>query len=235
MRRAPAYEGAVAPDPVISHLSATVDRAARWRRVVFRTSLAGACVLIAMLAMMILADTAYGGWIEDLTGLSISGIVNNFFTALGLGDGVAAIMQSASDTWLSQLASYKFDVDASRVADVIAVINKAAAPVGESLIMVFLFQGVFKKVTATDGSFIHGEGLYELVMMLVKFFLYKTLIDLAPLLIYGILLAGDGISNAISQYARAGRPACPSTRRRCPRPSTPLSGRPPATPPATPA
>ena len=116
MRRAPAYEGAVAPDPVISHLSATVDRAARWRRVVFRTSLAGACVLIAMLAMMILADTAYGGWIEDLTGLSISGIVNNFFTALGLGDGVAAIMQSASDTWLSQLASYKFDVDASRVA-----------------------------------------------------------------------------------------------------------------------
>ena len=178
MRRAPAYEGAVAPDPVISHLSATVDRAARWRRVVFRTSLAGACVLIAMLAMMILADTAYGGWIEDLTGLSISGIVNNFFTALGLGDGVAAIMQSASDTWLSQLA-----VDASRVADVIAVINKAAAPVGESLIMVFLFQGVFKKVTATDGSFIHGEGLYELVMMLVKFFLYKTLIDLAPLLI----------------------------------------------------
>ena len=61
MRRAPAYEGAVAPDPVISHLSATVDRAARWRRVVFRTSLAGACVLIAMLAMMILADTAYGG------------------------------------------------------------------------------------------------------------------------------------------------------------------------------
>ena len=52
-----------------------------------------------------------------------------------LGDGVAAIMQSASDTWLSQLASYKFDVDASRVADVIAVINKAAAPVGESLIM----------------------------------------------------------------------------------------------------
>lgn len=131
MRRAPAYEGAVAPDPVISHLSATVDRAARWRRVVFRTSLAGACVLIAMLAMMILADTAYGGWIEDLTGLSISGIVNNFFTALGLGDGVAAIMQSASDTWLSQLASYKFDVDASRVADVIAVINKAAAPVGE--------------------------------------------------------------------------------------------------------
>ena len=88
MRRAPAYEGAVAPDPVISHLSATVDRAARWRRVVFRTSLAGACVLIAMLAMMILADTAYGGWIEDLTGLSISGIVNNFFTALGLGDGV---------------------------------------------------------------------------------------------------------------------------------------------------
>ena len=189
MRRAPAYEGAVAPDPVISHLSATVDRAARWRRVVFRTSLAGACVLIAMLAMMILADTAYGGWIEDLTGLSISGIVNNFFTALGLGDGVAAIMQSASDTWLSQLASYKFDVDASRVADVIAVINKAAAPVGESLIMVFLFQGVFKKVTATDGSFIHGEGLYELVMMLVKFFLYKTLIDLAPLLIYGILLA----------------------------------------------
>ena len=83
MRRAPAYEGAVAPDPVISHLSATVDRAARWRRVVFRTSLAGACVLIAMLAMMILADTAYGGWIEDLTGLSISGIVNNFFTAIG--------------------------------------------------------------------------------------------------------------------------------------------------------
>ena len=61
MRRAPAYEGAVAPEPVISHLSATVDRAARWRRVVFRTSLAGACVLIAMLAMMILADTAYGG------------------------------------------------------------------------------------------------------------------------------------------------------------------------------
>ena len=171
---------------------------------VFRTSLAGACVLIAMLAMMILADTAYGGWIEDLTGLSISGIVNNFFTALGLGDGVAAIMQSASDTWLSQLASHKFDVDASRVADVIAVINKAAAPVGESLIMVFLSKGVFKKVTATDGSFIHGEGLYELVMMLVKFFLYKTLIDLAPLLIYGILLAGDGISNAISQYAPGG-------------------------------
>ncbi|WP_342980799.1 hypothetical protein, partial [Bacteroides stercoris] len=51
---------------------------------------------------------------------------------------------------------------------------------------------------------IHGEGLYELVMMLVKFFLYKTLIDLAPLLIYGILLAGDGISNAISQYAPGG-------------------------------
>ena len=56
----------------------------------------------------------------------------------------------------------------------------------------------------TDGSFIHGEGLYELVMMLVKFFLYKTLIDLAPLLIYGILLAGDGIANAISQDAPGG-------------------------------
>lgn len=67
-------------------------------------------------------------------------------------------MQSASDTWLSQLASYKFDVDASRVADVIAVINKAAAPVGESLIMVFLFQGVFKKVTATDGASSMGRG-----------------------------------------------------------------------------
>ena len=202
---------------------------------VFRTSLAGACVLIAMLAMMILADTAYGGWIEDLTGLSISGIVNNFFTALGLGDGVAAIMQSASDTWLSQLASYKFDVDASRVADVIAVINKAAAPVGESLIMVFLFQGVFKKVTATDGSFIHGEGLYELVMMLVKFFLYKTLIDLAPLLIYGYSSPATAYRTPSPSTPRAGRPACPSTRRRCPRPSTPLSGRPPATPPATPA
>ena len=166
MRPAPAYEGAASPDPVVSHLSATVDRAARWRRAAFRASLAGTCVLLAILAAMILADTAYGGWIEDLTGLSISGIVNNFFTALGLGDGVAAIMQSASDTWLSQLASYKFNVDASRVAVVIAVINKAAAPVGESLIMVFLFQGVFKKVTATDGSFFRGEGLYELVMML---------------------------------------------------------------------
>lgn len=204
MRPAPAYEGAASPDPVVSHLSATVDRAARWRRAAFRASLAGTCVLLAILAAMILADTAYGGWIEDLTGLSISGIVNNFFTALGLGDGVAAIMQSASDTWLSQLASYKFNVDASRVAVVIAVINKAAAPVGESLIMVFLFQGVFKKVTATDGSFFRGDGLYELVMMLVKFFLYKTLIDLAPLIIYGILLAGDGISDAISQYASGG-------------------------------
>ena len=204
MRPAPAYEGAASLDPVVSHLSATVDRAARWRRAAFRASLAGTCALLAILVAMILADTAYGGWIEDLTGLSISGIVNNFFTALGLGDGVAAIMQSASDTWLSQLASYKFNVDASRVAVVIAVINKAAAPVGESLIMVFLFQGVFKKVTATDGSFFRGEGLYELVMMLVKFFLYKTLIDLAPLIIYGILLAGDGVSDAISQYASGG-------------------------------
>ena len=158
MRRAPAYEGAVAPDPVISHLSATVDRAARWRRVVFRTSLAGACVLIAMLAMMILADTAYGGWIEDLTGLSISGIVNNFFTALGLGDGVAAIMQSASDTWLSQLASYKFDVDASRVADVIAVINKAAAPVGESLIMVSFSKGCSRRSRRPTAASSMGRG-----------------------------------------------------------------------------
>ncbi len=204
MMPVPSCAGTGSCDPVVAHLSATVDRAARWRRAIIRACFATACALLALVAAAVFADTAYGGWIEDLTGISISGIVNNFFTALGLGDGVAAIMQSASDTWLSQLASYKFNVDASRVADVIAVISKAVAPVGESLIMVFLFQGVFKKVTATDGSFFHGEGLYELVMMLVKFFLYKTLIDLAPLIIYGILLAGDGISDAISQYAPGG-------------------------------
>ena len=204
MRPALACAGAAAPDPVLGHLAATTVRAARCRRLVVRACLACTCVLLALLVTAAIADTAYGGWIEDLTGLSISGIVNNFFTALGLGDGVAAIMQSAADTWLSQLASYKFNVDASRVADVIAVLNKAVAPVGESLIMVFLFQGVFKKVTATDGSFFHGEGLYELVMMMIKFFLYKTLIDLAPLIIFGILLAGDGISAAISQYNAGG-------------------------------
>lgn len=204
MRLAPSCAGTGMSNPIVDHLSATAARASWWRRAVFSACLAAACALLASTAVAVFADTAYGGWIEDLTGVSISGVVNNFFTALGLGDGVAAIMQSASDTWLSQLASYKFNVDASRVADVIAVISKAVAPVGESLIMVFLFQGVFKKVTATDGSFFHGEGLYELVMMLVKFFLYKTMIDLAPLIIYGILLAGDGISDAISQYAPGG-------------------------------
>ena len=157
-----------------------------------------------MLAMMILADTAYGGWIEDLTGLSISGIVNNFFTALGLGDGVAAIMQSASDTWLSQLASYKFDVDASRVATSSPSSTRRPRRWASRSSWCSFSKGCSRRSRRPTAASSMGRGFTSSWMMLVKFFLYKTLIDLAPLLIYGILLAGDGISNAISQYAPGG-------------------------------